>query len=186
MLVLMGATYFALSAGLSYQRRTDALIDLEQSGMNALSHITRELAEANYETVEVQAGPPSAITFSSYRGLEGSIRYNGDGRQVWDTIVCIQILTQGTVKRLVRQAEEVGGGHLDPVLPSELTPSRNPAYFVGSSVATRVLANNIERLTVQSATTGSPKTLSLTLDFAIRAQNHTYGLKLTGKVHPRN
>lgn len=186
MLVLVGATYFALSAGLSYQRRNDALMDMEQSGMNALTYLTRKLAEANYETVEVQAPPDAAITYSSYRDLNGSIRYDSNGRQLWDSVICFRIKNENSILRLVEQTEEVGGTHLDPLRPSALSTPRTPSYYASSSIPARVLANNIETLSAQTAPSGGPKALTLTLQFAITANNRKYGLKLAGKVHPRN
>ncbi len=181
MLILLGASYPVLSAGLRYQRRSDALMELEQAGLHALTVLTEELSEASVAGISLET---DAVSFASYRDANSAVLYDPLGRPLWNSVVSFRIHNDGTARRLTRQIEEVGGNSLSPFLPSELTPPRNSSYFASLPDQGRVVAKRIDNMTLSASS--PPKTVTLGLEFSVSANGHVYGLKLSGEVHPRN
>ncbi len=183
MVLLVGLMYTAVASGIRYQRRSDALIDLDQSAALTVAFLTRELLDTNLRTI-VPFGP-SDIAFSVPKDPSGKPLVNSAGQFLWDKVICYRLETLADGKRLVRQEEQVGGANLQPLNLYRLTPPRTSAYFAASTIPIRVLSNQIAdvRFTLP---TSAARPIEVTLDFETKADGHTYGLKVSSKVNPRN
>lgn len=183
MLLLIGFMYVAVASGIRYQRRSEALIDLDQSAALTVAFLTRELLETNI--LAISPSGPSDITFTVPRDSAGAPLVNSAGQFLWDKVICYRLETLAVGKRLVRQEEQVGGANLQPLNPISLTPPRTSAYYGASTIPIRVLSNNIADVQF-TLPTSADRRVKITIDFETKADNHTYGLRLSSKVSPRN
>lgn len=172
--------YALLTAGVRYYKNSLTWIELQQDSLLSLVQLTKELGESNRQTVRIYPDP-AGLVFASPRASDGVYEIDPSGLPLWQKFVCYYVTDVNGVPSLIRkELTLVAAGYAGPQVVPPVT-FNSTAWFRDAKLPRKVVARNIDRLTVTGA---SP--VAIELGVAKEEMGKSFEVEVQVKVFLRN
>lgn len=147
-IVVFTGVYMVFDASVKYYYITQSNVWVQQGALNAVSQLSREVAESNLSSVVLYNSSPEGIVFMTPRSSANTISYNTtsgyEGKPYWQKYVCYYLYTDpsDSSKKAVYR-KEIAVTALDAPAPSGTYTTSYFATGGGASLSYKIAAYNI-------------------------------------------